>query len=50
MGADQVEEFIPTFAQLFLEIVLNESSKQIVEEFITIVIDLITRHKKIVIR
>jgi hypothetical protein len=31
MEAEQVEEFIPTFAQLFQEIVLNEPSKQIVE-------------------
>ena len=50
METDQVEEFIPTFAQLFQEIVLNEPSKQIVEEFVGMVSGLLSKHKKVVVR
>lgn len=49
MSVEQVEEFISTFAQLYLEIVLNESSKAIVEEFSGMASDLISKHKKVVI-
>ncbi len=50
MSPEQVEEFIPTFAQLFQEIVLSEPSKQIVEEFVEMANRLIAQHKKIVVR
>jgi hypothetical protein len=50
MTPEQVEDFIPTFAQLFQELVLNEPSKQIVEEFVEMASGLITQHKKIVVR
>lgn len=50
MSPPQVEEFIPTFAQLFQEIVLNEPSKQIVEEFVGMAGGLLASHKKIVVR
>lgn len=50
MTGEQVEEFMPTFAQLFQEMVLNEPSKQIVEEFVEIASGLIARHKKIVVK
>lgn len=49
MEPEQVEEFISTFAHLYSEIILNEPSKQIVDEFIVIATDLLTRHKKIAI-
>jgi len=49
MGAEQLEEFISTFAQLYSEVVVNEPSKQIVDEFVSIVTEMITNYKKIVV-
>ena len=49
MDQQQVEEFISTFAQLYMEIAVNEPSKQIVEEFANIAADLLSRYKKTVI-
>jgi hypothetical protein len=49
MTAEQTEEFISTFAHLYSEIVVNEPSKQIVDEFVSIVSEMITNHKKIVV-
>ena len=45
-----MEEFMPTMARLFMETTLNESSKQITEEFAGIVNDSIAKHKKIAIK
>lgn len=49
MTPQQVEEFISTFAQLYLETVINEPNKAIIEEFAGIASDLITNHKKAII-
>jgi hypothetical protein len=50
MDADNIEEFIPTFAHLFLEVILNEQSKQVYEEFISILVLMLTNHKKVVLK
>lgn len=50
MTADDMEEFIPTFAQLYMEVILNEPSKQIIDEFVAIAIDILNAHKKIAIK
>ena len=49
MSAEQLQEFISTFAQLYLEIAVNEPSKQIADEFASIFNDLIAKEKKTVI-
>lgn len=36
MNESDMEEFIPTFANLYQEIIVNEQSKQVYEEFIDI--------------
>lgn len=50
MDAESVQEFMPTFAHLFSEIAVNELSKQVIDEFITILTHLLSAHKKIVIQ
>lgn len=50
MTADDMEEFMPTLAQLFLEIVLSECSKQILEEFTAIVSEAVGKHKKTAVK
>lgn len=50
MDAETLEVFMPTFAQLFMEIVVNEQSKQVCDEFITMMNHLISNFKKIVIK
>jgi hypothetical protein len=50
MTAGDMEEFIPTFAQLYMEVILNEPSKQIIDEFVAIAIDILNNHKKIAIK
>ena len=49
MNGDDIQEFISTFAQLYSQIVLNEPSKQIVEEFVNISAEMMVNFKKIVI-
>jgi hypothetical protein len=34
MNEQQVDEFMPTYASLYQEIVVNEQSKQVFEEFV----------------
>ena len=41
---------MPTFSQLFLETVVNEQSKQVVDEFTVILNHIISTNKKILIK
>ena len=41
---------MPTFAQLFLEVVVNEQSKQVVDEFIAMTNNLFINNKKLAIK
>ena len=50
MDAETLDIFMPTFAQLFMEIVINEQSKQVFDEFIVMMNHLIVNFKKIVIK
>jgi hypothetical protein len=49
MDAQQVEDFISTFAYLFREIILNEDTKQIIEEMSNMLAYLTENHKKAVV-
>lgn len=50
MNEENIEEFIQTFSHLFMEIVINEQSKQVIDEFINMMNHVLTNFKKIAIR
>ena len=50
MEAEQVEEFMPIFAQLFFETIINEQSKQVIDEFSTMLTHIMTEHKKVALK
>ena len=50
MDGESLEEFMETFCQLYMETVINEQSKQVVDEFIFMMSHLMANNKKIVIK
>ena len=41
---------MPTFSQLYMETIINEQSKQVIDEFIYMMNHLMANNKKIVIK
>jgi len=50
MNESNIEEFSQTFSHLFMETVIGEQSKQVIDEFISMINYLLTNFKKIMIK
>ncbi len=50
MSEEDLTGFMPTLAQLYQEIIINELSKQVRDEFMLIMTGLLQNHKKIVVK
>lgn len=50
MSEENVEEFISTFAHLFMEVVINEQSKQVIDEFVSMITLLLEKFRKVVVK